>query len=108
VNRGEIWVGADAGYASKPRPSVIIQDDLFAGTDSVTVCLLTSRDDPTPLARVPVPADEISGLDLPSWVMIDKIMTVRRAKLARHVGRLTAPQLLDVERRVLVFLGIAG
>ena len=107
MKRGEIWVAAGGGYASKARPSLIIQDDWFDGTESVTVCLMTSTDSPAPLGRVPVPADGLSGLDLPSWVMVDKIMTVRRSKMFRLVGRLTARQLVDVERLVLVFLGMA-
>ena len=107
MKRGEIWVAAGSGYASKPQPSLIIQDDWFDATESVTVCLMTSTDSPAPLARVSVPADGVSGLDIPSWVMVDKIMTVRRSKMSKQVGRLTARQLVDVERLVLVFLGMA-
>jgi mRNA interferase MazF len=110
VKRGEIWVGAGSrGYPSKPRPHVIIQDDQFDGTDSITVCSMTSTEAPLPLPllRVPVPVDPVSGLDLPSWVMVDKINTLRRAQVTRLVGRLTARQLVDVERLLLVFLGMA-
>ena len=52
MNRGEIWSVAGGVYASKPRPAVILQDDRFDGTDSVTVCPLTSIDVPAPLLRV--------------------------------------------------------
>ena len=86
---------------------LIIQDDRFDGTDSVAVFVMTATEAAMPLLRVPVPADDVSGLDLPSWVMVDKINTLRRPQLARHVGRLTASQLVDVERLMLVFLGLA-
>ena len=94
-------------YPSKPRPALVIQDDRFDGTDSVTVCPMTSVDRPLPLLSVPVAADDISGLDRSSWVMIDKITTVRRASVDTFVGRLSASQVVEVERLLLVFLGIA-
>ena len=38
MKRGELWTTADgSGYASKPRPVVIVQDDAFTARDSVTV-----------------------------------------------------------------------
>jgi mRNA interferase MazF len=36
-----------SGYAGKPRPVLIVQDDAFAERDSVTMCLISS--DPTDL-----------------------------------------------------------
>ena len=107
VSRGEIWIATGGVYTSKPRPALILQDDRFDGTDSVTVCPLTSTDIPLPLLRVPVPVDQVSGLDTPSWVMVDKITTIRRSHVAKFVGRLSAAQLVDVERLLLVFLGMA-
>jgi mRNA interferase MazF len=108
VNRGEIWSVAGGVFASKPRPAVILQDDRFDGTDSVTVCPLTSTEVPAPLLRVHVPMDVLSGLASPSWVMIEKITTVRRSTVTDRVGRLTSSQLVEVERSGMVFLGHAG
>jgi mRNA interferase MazF len=107
VNRGEIWSVAGGVYASKPRPAVILEDDLFDGTDSVTVCPLTSKDVAAPLLRMPLPADGITGLDVVSFVMVDKITTVRRTSVSQRIGRLSSTQLVDLERLVLVFLGLA-
>jgi mRNA interferase MazF len=46
VKRGEIWsVAARGAYTGKPRPAVIVQDDRFDATASVTICALTT--DPT-------------------------------------------------------------
>jgi mRNA interferase MazF len=107
VIRGEIWMVAGGVYASKPRPAVILQDDRFDGTDSVTVCPLTSIDVSAPLLRLPLEADVLSGLDAASFVMVDKLTTVRRANVAQRVGRLSSSQLVDLERLVMVFLGLA-
>jgi mRNA interferase MazF len=39
--------------------------------------------------------------------MIDKTMTVMRTKIGEAFGRLEADAMLEVERRLAVFLGIA-
>jgi mRNA interferase MazF len=93
-------------YASKPRPAVIVQDDRF-GTGSVTVCPLTTTQVDAPLLRLPIPADPTSGIRQPSQLMIDKLTTVRRSNVGDRLGQLTAEQLVEFERRALVFLGFA-
>ena len=107
MNRGEIWSVAGGVYASKPRPAVLVQDNRFDGTDSVTACPLTSTDASAPLMRVPVPSDDVSGLDSNSWVMVDKLTTVRRANVDQRIGRLSSSQLVEMERLLMVFLGLA-
>jgi mRNA interferase MazF len=108
VKRGEIWTAAaGSGYAGKPRPVVIIQDDLFDATASVTVCAFTTDDTDAPLFRVPVAADEATGVRQPSRLMVDKITTVPRAKLGERVGRLSEDDMARLARSVVVFLGLA-
>ena len=107
MKRGEIRLVAGGVNASKPRPAIILQDDLFDATDSVTVCPMTTTVVDAPLMRVPIPADEQSGIHQPSAVMVDKVTTVRRANVGDRIGALTAAQMLEVERLLLVFLGIA-
>jgi mRNA interferase MazF len=108
VNRGDLWTVAGGVYASKPRPALIIQDDRYDATDSVTVLPLTSTLVDAPLLRIPVEPSETSGLRQGSQVMIDKLTTVRRSHVQEKVGRLTASQLVEVERAMLAFLGLAG
>lgn len=107
MNRGELWTVAGGVYASKPRPALIIQDDAFGETDSVTVFPLTSNLVEAPLLRVRVAAGGLSGLERDSDVMVDKLTTVRRANVAAKVGRLPAEQLAEVERAAMAFLGLA-
>lgn len=107
--RGEIWtVAGGPGYASKPRPAVIVQDDRFAATDSVTICGFTSDTTDAPLFRLEVNPSPASGLRTPSRLMVDKITTVRRASLGRRLGRLSDEDLLRLNRAILVFLGLAA
>lgn len=108
MKRGELWTVAGGVYASKPRPALIVQDDLFAATDSVTVAPLTSNTTRAPLLRYHVPAGELSGLSHDSDIMIDKLTTVRRSNVHARVGRLSSQQLVDVERLLATFLGLAS
>ena len=48
-----------------------------------------------------------SGLRQPSQIMVDKAVTLRRDKLGLAFGRIEAETLLEVERCLAVFLGIA-
>lgn len=105
--RGELWTVAGGVYASKPRPALIVQDDLFGATDSVTVAPLTTTLTAAPLLRVRVPRSDLSGLELDSDVMVDKLTTVRRGNVQTRVGRLTTEQLAEVERSLMTFLGLA-
>lgn len=96
-------------YATKPRPAVIVQDDLFDATSSVTVAPMTSTLLDAPLMRIRIGGGNgrLSGLDHDSDVMIDKLTTVRRSNVHTRVGRLTAEQLVEIERAMMVFLGLA-
>ena len=108
MKRGEIWtVSAGRSYAGKPRPAVIIQDDRFDATDSVTLCVFTSDETDAPLFRLPVEPDGRNGLEKPSRLMVDKITTVRKARLGKRIGRLASQDMTRLERAMLVFLGIA-
>ncbi len=109
VNRGEIWTVAGGVYATKSRPAVIVQDDLFDATMSVTVAPMTSVLLDAPLMRIRIAGGDglLSGLDHDSDVMIDKLTTVRRSNVDARVGRLTSEQVVEVERAMMAFLGLA-
>lgn len=87
---------------------VIVQDDRFDATDSVTVCAFTTDPTEAPLFRIRVEADDINGLRESCNLMVDKITTVPRAKLGQRIGRLGDEQTVSLGRAVLVFFGLAG
>ena len=63
MRRGEIWtVAGGKDYAGKPRPVVVIQDDSFDATDSITICAFTTDETDAPLFRLPVQSSERNGL----------------------------------------------
>jgi mRNA interferase MazF len=108
MKRGEIWTVAGANdYAGKPRPVVILQDDLFDATGSVTVCAFTTDPTDTPLFRLPVEPNDRNGLKAQSRLMVDKITTVSKTKVGRLVGRLDTEDIVRLNRAVVVFLGLA-
>jgi mRNA interferase MazF len=107
VKRGEIWsVAARGAYTGKPRPAVIVQDNRFDGTASVTICVLTTDPTAAPLLRIPVAPDELNGLDRPSQLMVDKLTTVPRASLREQIGRLGDEDIARLDRAIIVFLGV--
>jgi mRNA interferase MazF len=108
VKRGEIWtVAAGSGYAGKPRPAVLIQDDRF-DTNSITVCALTTNPVDTPSIRLLIEPSHMNGLAAASRLMVDKIMTVPRTKLGRRVGQLSDEDTVRLNNAIVVFLGLAG
>ena len=108
MRRGEIWtVAAGRGYAGKPRPAVILQDDRFDATASVTVCVFTTDPTDAPLFRLPVEPSGRNGLRTPSRLMVDKITTVGREKLGTRLGRLDDQDIIRLNQAILVFLGVA-
>ena len=108
MRRGDVWI-ASAGndYAGKPRPVVIVQDDSFDATASITVCAFTTDQTDAPLIRLLIEPDEQSGLRLVSRLMVDKITTVPRSKLAKRIGRLNDQDIIRLNQSMLVFLGLA-
>ena len=109
MKRGDVWtVAGDGEYAGKPRPVVILQDDRFDTTNSVTICGLTTDPTEAPLFRLPITPSEMNVLRSHCRLMVDKITTVRRSRLGALVGRLADEDMLRLNRAVVVFLGIAG
>jgi mRNA interferase MazF len=109
MSRGEIWTVAGGGdYASKPRPAVIVQDDRFDATASVTVCVFTTNPTEVPLVRPLIEPNDRNGLREPSRIMFDKISTVSRRKFGVRLGRLDDLDVVRLNRAMLVFLGTAG
>jgi mRNA interferase MazF len=109
MRRGEVWtVAGGKDYAGKPRPVVVLQDDRFDATASITVCAFTTDPTDAPLFRLLVEPNAINGLRAPCRLMVDKVTTVPKSKIGSRLGRLDEADILRLNRAVLVFLGLAG
>ncbi len=107
MRRGDLVSIAMQGGFGKPRPALVIQANQFDEHITVTVLPVTSMLVSAPLLRVLVRPNAENGLQKPSQVMIDKAMTVKREKVGPSFGRIDADALLEIERCLAVFLGIA-
>ena len=108
MRRGDICtVAGGRDYAGKPRPVVILQDDSFDATDSVTICAFTTDETEAPLFRLPVEPNDRNGRLATSRLMVDKITTVAKSKVGAQIGRLDDEDILRLNKAILVFLGLA-
>lgn len=105
--RGDLVTIALQGDFGKPRPALVIQADLFGEHGSVTVLPITGTLVAAPLLRVNLQPSVENGLQKASQVMVDKAVTVRRDRIGPAFGHIDADTLVEVERRLAVFLGIA-
>jgi mRNA interferase MazF len=105
--RGDLVTIAMQGDFGNPRPALVIQANLFGEHKSVTVLPITSTLVAAPLLRVTIQPSAKNGLQKPSQVMVDKVMTVKREKAGPTFGRIDADAIVEVERYLAVFLGIA-
>lgn len=109
MRRSEIWTVAGGGsYTGKPRPAVIIQEDSFDATASITLCAFTSDTTDAPLFRLLIEPTETNGLRQASRLMVDKITTVPKERIGEKVGRLDDADVLRLNQAFLVFLGLAS
>lgn len=108
MKRGDIVTVAMQGDYGKPRPALIIESDQLPAADSVLVCLITSTlHEDTPFRRHPIDASPSTGLRVPSQVMVDKILAVRREECGSPIGALDSGSMLAVSRKLALVTGIA-
>ena len=107
MKRGEVWTVSGGGFAGKPRPAVIVQDDRFDASASITLCVFTTDDTEAPLFRLPVTPSESNGLRSVSRIMVDKITTVSKERIGERIGYLDDADVTRLNRAVMVFIGLA-
>ena len=95
------------GDFGKPRPALVIQSNQFDQHATVTVLPVTGTLVDAPLMRITVKPTTENGLQKPSEVMVDKAMTVKRDKLGPAFGSIDADTMVQIDRCLAVFLGIA-
>jgi len=109
LKRGDLVVVAVPGDYGKPRPALVVQTDVFNETQaSVTLVPVTSTLVDAPLFRLTVEPSPGNGLRALSQIMIDKVTTVRRARIRSTIGHLEDDLLLRVGRALVLWVGIAA
>ena len=109
MKHGEIWtVAGGPNYAGKPRPAVIIQNNLFDSLESVAICGFTTDPTEAPLFRIPVEPSGENGLRASARLMVDKIATVPKTKVGVRIGMLAPEDMIRLNRAIVRFFGIGG
>lgn len=90
----------------KPRLMVIVQDDSFDATDSITICAFTTDETDAPLFRLPVEPSERDGLRSPCRLMVDKVTTVPKSRIGPQIGARMTRTCCDSTRPSSSFLGL--
>ena len=99
MKRGDVVLVPAPGDFGKPRPAVVVQcDQLNATHSSVLVCLMTSHLLDAPFYRLTADATEETGLRLPSQIMADRILALRRERIGRTIGHLGPATLQRLNR----------
>lgn len=107
MRRGDLVTVVAPGDYGKPRPALVIQSDLFDDLPSATLCLVTSELHPLPVFRITVDPSPENGLRRVSQVQVDKVVTLKRERVGKVIGRLDDATMLKVNRSLAVFVGIA-
>lgn len=89
------------------RSVVVVQEDSFDGTDSITVCPLTAEEMNAPMLRLPLTPNCRNGLSARRHIMVDKITTISKSRIGLRRGRLDDDDVLRLNRAILIFLGLA-
>jgi mRNA interferase MazF len=108
MRRGDLVTVAATGDYGKPRPAVIVQTDAFPENHgSVVVCQLTSDLVDAPDFRVTIEPSPENGLRVPSQVMVDKPVTIKRERIGRRIGRLAGPDMARLAMALAFVFGLA-
>lgn len=102
--RGEIWTVCASGYASKPRPAVIVQSDEVEGFDSTIVCLFTTDDSISAPTRVKATPTEENGLSQTCWIMAEKPVAIKQSTLGMKIGALDSKTLAELDSALRIVL----
>lgn len=106
MKRGEVWwVDFEPALGTevrKTRPAVIVSNDASnAAMRRVQVVPVTSNTEKLYVFECAV---TIKGK--PGKAMADQVTTADKQRLKRRIGRVTAPELLGIERALRIQLGL--
>lgn len=108
MKRGDVVLMVMPGDFGKPRPGVVVQaDTLGVDVTTVIVCPLSSDLRQPALLRPALAPDARNNLPVPSQIMTDKLAAIRRDKIRQVVGELDPAAVEQLDRALMVVLGLA-
>ena len=108
VTRGDVVLMVVPSDLGRPWPGIVVQGDNFnAGLSTIFICPVSSDlQNRLPLRPVIEVAPE-NGLRLRSQIMTDKLVALRRDRIRRVIGRIDADTSEQLDRALLLVLGLA-
>jgi mRNA interferase MazF len=108
VKRGELYYIVPPRAFGKQRPAVVIQATLFlSSAPSVTFCLLTGSVQYVNAVRILIEPTKVNGLDQPSLIQVDKIVTVEADRIRNRIGSLSSVQLSALDAALKLWLELS-
>ena len=108
MRRGDIVLVVVPGDLGRPRPGVVVQaDELAEELSTVFICPITSDVQERLSLRPVVEADPSNGLRLRSQIMTDKMVALRLDRIRQVIGRMDLEASEQLDRALLVLLGLA-
>jgi len=106
VKRGDVVlvVGPELG---RPRLGVIVQaNDFNKELSTIFICPITSDLQDKLALRPMIEAEPSTGLRLRSQIMTDKMVALRHDRIHRVIGRIDSETSEQLDRALLVVLGL--
>jgi|ERR1700716_2308091 mRNA interferase MazF len=108
MKRGDVVLVVVPSELGRPRPGVIVQADEFnKGLSTIFVCPVSSDvQEKLPLRPI-IEAKPSNGLRLRSQIMTDKMISLRHDRIRSVIGHIDAKTSEELDRALLVVLGLA-
>ena len=107
VIRGDVVLAAAAGDYGKPRPWLVVQTDVYNHSErpgSILACPFTTHEES---ATYRISMDLPSGdSQRRSWVMVDKLMAIKRERIGAKITTASRQQMAAVEGAMADLLGL--
>ena len=101
-------IGAPGGpYGRKPRPVVMVQEEIWHDLTSIVVCPLTRTDSHAAILRPSIEPSASNGLEERSFVMIDKVAAMPRSQIVKVAGSIDFDTMERIDTGLAILLGLA-
>jgi mRNA-degrading endonuclease toxin of MazEF toxin-antitoxin module len=107
VRRGEVWTVVGHGLGSKPRPGIVIQNDVAENAGTFTVIPVTTTVSEIGRVRTRVSIADEDGARV-SFAMVDKITPIKVQNFGKKIGELSLFEIRAVESALLAHLGFGS
>ena len=108
MKRGDVVLVVVPSELGRPRPGVIVQADEFnKDLSTIFICPVSSDVQEKLALRPVIEAKPSNGLRLRSQIMTDKMISLRHDRIRSVIGRIDSETSEELDRALLVVLGLA-